>query len=263
MAKIERKTQKIFCGSANQDQLAVFGSMKTGTPDYSADIEELQSATYERGWADAILDDKAPYLEEMNGVQYGLSSQIAYILQQGMSEYDDGTTYYKGSLASVINNTDVVIYNSVKDDNTNSTPSANSEDWSIYYTPKLIDGQWQPLDVRAINNQTYPTTQDVDISLSTVLPDDGYNYELLISGTGTTSNQSDVTRIFVKSSIITSPVGICEVKSPSNVSMYGYGAVSIPIGTDRKLFISRYTGSSTVGTYSIYLRGYRRLGINS
>ena len=118
MPKIQRKTQKIFAGSADGDQLAVFATMKTGTPQYSNDIETLQSATYEQGWKDAILNDKAPYLEEMNGVQYGLSSQIAYLLQQGLAcEYDVNTTYYKGSIVAVINNTDVTFYKSLTDNN--------------------------------------------------------------------------------------------------------------------------------------------------
>lgn len=98
MAKIERKTQKIFGENANLDQIAVFGTMKTGTPVYSRNIDALQSAAYTQGWDAGILDDKAPYKEEMNGVQYGLSSQIAYIFQEGIPEYDAGTTYYQNSI---------------------------------------------------------------------------------------------------------------------------------------------------------------------
>lgn len=118
MARIPRKTQKIFSGSANGDQIAVFGTMKTGTPQYSGDIETLQSAEYEQGWSDAILNDKAPYLEEMNGVQYGLSKQIAYLLQQGLAnEYDTNTIYFKGSTVAVINNATVTYYRSLTDNN--------------------------------------------------------------------------------------------------------------------------------------------------
>lgn len=114
MAKIQRKTQKIFAGNANGDQIAVFGTMKTGTPDWSSDVEELQSVAYSQGWSDAILNDKAPYLEEMNGVQYGLSYQIAYMLEAGIPEYDSNTEY---------NQTDIVrepgtykLYGSLQDE---------------------------------------------------------------------------------------------------------------------------------------------------
>lgn len=123
MARIPRKNQKIFCGNDNGSNLAVFGTMKTNNPVYSTNIETLQSAIYEDGWQDAILNDKAPYLEEMNGVQYGLSTQIAYLLQQGLAcEWNKDTTYYKGSTVAVINNTDVTYYKSVADDNTNHNP---------------------------------------------------------------------------------------------------------------------------------------------
>lgn len=123
MARIPRKNQKIFCGNDNGSNLAVFGTMKTGNPQYSTNIETLQSAIYEEGWQDAILNDKAPYLEEMNGLQYGLSTQIAYLLQQGLAcEWNKDTTYYKGSTVAVINNTSVNYYKSVSDDNINHNP---------------------------------------------------------------------------------------------------------------------------------------------
>ena len=127
MPKIPRKTQKIFAGEANGDQLAIFATMKTGTPQYSNDLDSLQSAAYEQGWNDAILNDKAPYLEEMNGVQYGLSSQIAYLLQQGLAcEWDKDTSYYEGSTVAIINGTDVTYYKSIKNgENKNINPSTD------------------------------------------------------------------------------------------------------------------------------------------
>lgn len=137
MARITRKNQKVFAGNANADQIAVFGSMKTGTPVYSSDLDSLQSADYSEGWADAILNDKAPYLEEMNGVQYGLSSQIAYILQQGMAiEYNAATTYYKGSVVAVINNGIVTYYKSIADDN-QGYPVTNTSKWQLDSISKI------------------------------------------------------------------------------------------------------------------------------
>lgn len=133
MAKIQRKTQKIFAGNADADQIAVFGSMKTGTPDYSSDVEELQSDEYSLGWSDAILSDKAPYLEEMNGVQYGLSYQTAYILQEGIPEYDAGTNYSDTSvLKSVDNNNNIVLYHSLKSDNIGN-PLTDTTSWQKLY----------------------------------------------------------------------------------------------------------------------------------
>lgn len=137
MARISRKNQKVFAGQADADQIAVFGSMKTGTPVYSSDLDSLQSADYEEGWANAILNDKAPYLEEMNGVQYGLSSQIAYILQQGLAiEYDSTTTYYKGSTVAVISDTTVTYYKSITDNNIGN-PVSNTSYWEVDSISKI------------------------------------------------------------------------------------------------------------------------------
>lgn len=130
MPKIQRKTQKVFCNSADSDQLAVFGSMSTGTPVYSSDVEELQSnEAFDLGWDAATLEDKAPFMEEMNGVQYGLTYQIAYGLQEGIPEYDSATTYYIGSICKVLEDGKPILYTSLTDDNIGNDPVNDSTNW--------------------------------------------------------------------------------------------------------------------------------------
>lgn len=128
MAPLTRQTQKVFAGNANGDMLAVFGTMKTGTPQYSSNVETLQSATYSQGWSDAILDDKAPYLEEMNAVQYGLSYQLAYILQEGAFEYDAETEYSNTSIVKSVENGVFTIYLSLQNGNIGN-PLTNTSYW--------------------------------------------------------------------------------------------------------------------------------------
>lgn len=141
MAKLTRQPQKIFAGAANADQIAVMGSMKTGTPDYSTDLDSLQSSAYPNGWSDAILNDKAPFLEEMNGVQYGFSYQISYLLQQGISvEWDTTTTYYKGSVVAVVDTSDGVkvgLYMSLTDNNTGHNPTIDAANWTPYFSENI------------------------------------------------------------------------------------------------------------------------------
>ena len=145
MAKLQRKTQKVFCGNAEDaEQMAVFGSMKSGTPDYSSDVEELQSVDYTKGWSKAILSDKAPYLEEMNGVQYGLSYQSAYILQEGIPEYDAGTNYSDTSIVkSVDNDNNIVLYHSLVEDNIGNALSDEDSWQRLYITTVGYIGQPQ------------------------------------------------------------------------------------------------------------------------
>lgn len=134
---LTRQTQKVFASNADADQLAAFGTMKTGTPVYSSDLSTLQTSDYTDGWSEAILDDKAPYMEEMNAVQYGLSYQIAYILQQGLSiQYDANTTYMKGSIVSVISDTDVTFYKSIADNNTGNAVT-NTTYWVLDSISKI------------------------------------------------------------------------------------------------------------------------------
>lgn len=129
MTKIERKTQKIFAGNADTDELAVFGSMISGTPVYNDDIEALQSEAYTEGWKAAVAANEAPFMEEMNAVQYGFSKQLAYLFQQGIPEWDAGTTYYLNSFCQVGG----VIYKSKLDENINHSPGDDTKE--IYWTP--------------------------------------------------------------------------------------------------------------------------------
>lgn len=150
MAKIERKTQKIFAGNAATDELAVFGSMITGTPVYNDDIEALQSEAYTEGWKAAVAANEAPFMEEMNAVQYGFSKQLAYLFQQGIPEWDAGTTYYLNSFCQVGG----VIYKSKLDENINHSPGDDTEE--MYWTPfKAGDGGSGGLDVCDIGMSLY------------------------------------------------------------------------------------------------------------
>ena len=114
---LTRQTQKVFGSNANANQLAVFGTMKTGTPVYSTNLATLQSTDYTKGWSEAILNDKAPYMEEMNAVQYGLSYQIAYLLQEGIGAYDANTNYSDTSIVKTFENGKLYFYHSLSDNN--------------------------------------------------------------------------------------------------------------------------------------------------
>lgn len=119
MAKLTRQQQQIFAGQAPSDMIAAFGSTQTGTPVYSTDLSTLQTTNYQQGWQDAIIADKAPFLEEMNGVQYGLSYQIAYNQQMGIPEWLSTQDYYTNSRAM---GSDGNIYKSLTDDNVGNNP---------------------------------------------------------------------------------------------------------------------------------------------
>lgn len=126
MENLQRHTQKIFGGNAPADDIAALGSFKSGTPIYTDDISALQNEAYEKGYGASLVADEAPFLEEQNSVPYVLSSQLAYLCQKGIPEWDANTTYYANTSFCQING---IIYQSLTDGNLGNNPATDSENW--------------------------------------------------------------------------------------------------------------------------------------
>lgn len=125
MTKLTRYLQKIF--AVNSNQIGVFGSGIN--KETSTNLEVLQSQDYEGGWSQAIVTNKNyPIWQEMDGVQYGFSYQLAYLMQNGIPEWLSTETYYQNSYCRVGS----IIYYSLQDNN-------------IGHNPTLDDGYWSPL----------------------------------------------------------------------------------------------------------------------
>lgn len=125
MTKLTRYLQKIF--AVNSNQIGVFGSGIN--KETSTNLEVLQSQDYEGGWSQAIVTNKNyPIWQEMDGVQYGFSYQLAYLMQNGIPEWLSTETYYQNSYCRVGS----TIYYSLQDNN-------------IGHNPTLDDGYWSPL----------------------------------------------------------------------------------------------------------------------
>lgn len=100
MAKITRKVAKIFGFSAGANEIAEFGSLAVSAPVYSTDPATIQSlAGWLGGWFDAVIGSNSPAIEDMNAFCYVMAYQIAYLMQEGVPEWEAGTTYFIGSLA--------------------------------------------------------------------------------------------------------------------------------------------------------------------
>ena len=129
MAKLARKTQNLFGENSNYEQMTAFGSPTLDNPVFTRDIDQIQSAEYANGWFPTILDGAIrPYAEDMNGMFYLFTYQLKYILEQGVPEYDAGTTYYKNSLAKY----GTEIYISLVDNNLGNNPSSSIGYWQWY-----------------------------------------------------------------------------------------------------------------------------------
>jgi hypothetical protein len=126
MAKIARKHQKIFAGDIpDTNNIAEFGSLSEGTPEYSDDPDDIQSRTaYGQGWANAVINNYAPCLQDLNALFFLVTRQIAYLFQAGISEWLTTTVYYIGSL---VNDASGGIYMSVADNNSGNALSTESK----------------------------------------------------------------------------------------------------------------------------------------
>ena len=106
----------------------------------------------------------------------------------------------------------------------------------------------------------------LEYDLSSYLPDDSYNYEILIGGslvTGTTAGYYGYYTIGSDITIDTDGgyLAVAYAITRTSSSMYAGGTILLPISTSRKVYISRNTNYHA--TVTVWLEAYRRIGTNS
>lgn len=126
MPKLTRTFQKIFGDAVGAvGNFGIFGSLSAGTPIYSKDPTEIQSlAAFQQGLGGAVVGNKSPALEDINSLHLLTFYQIAYLLQQGLPEWNSQTTYYVNQFAS----SGGKIYKSKTNDNLGNAIS-NTNHW--------------------------------------------------------------------------------------------------------------------------------------
>lgn len=130
MPRITRAQQKIFAENASNN--GVFGSLQSNDPVTSSDPATIQSrAAFGNGWNDATYSaELLPPLEEFQAIQYVVTRQLAYLLQEGIPEWDTNTTYYKGSMVKVVSGDTYTLFESIIDNNTGNLTSDTTK-WKV------------------------------------------------------------------------------------------------------------------------------------
>ena len=127
---------------------------------------------------------------------------------------------------------------------------------------KAIDGQWVSSLSTLASNVNIPTTTDIEDDVSSYLPNDNYNYEVLLYANAfSTSTSGSQGRIILQSDIITNSYFLCSFRSPAANWIITAGSTSIPVGTGRKIKVMALSTNS--GTFSMEAVAYRRIGTNS
>lgn len=107
MSRVARITQKIF-GSTGLTGTGGFGAAAAGTTATEVATSNtlsniMSTAAWAAGWLSAVLGaSKFPAIEDMNALDYTVTSQLAYLFQQGIPEWDSGTTYFNTTTASIV-----------------------------------------------------------------------------------------------------------------------------------------------------------------
>ena len=133
-SKVSRKNEIVFAGAvAPTNVVAQFGSLKAGSPNFSADLDVIQALTaWANGFTDEMIAGYAPAIEDFNAIFSVISQQLAYIMQAGIPEYDAGTTYYIGSICS----SSGVLYISLVDSNLGNALTDTTK-WVSFYSRKI------------------------------------------------------------------------------------------------------------------------------
>lgn len=91
---LSRKYQKIFGKNAVSTDLSIVGSKMAGNIQYDTDIETLQSlSNWETGMRAIVSNSDAPYLQDHNSLFYVITTQLAYLFQAGIAEWNSQTEY--------------------------------------------------------------------------------------------------------------------------------------------------------------------------
>ena len=140
MAKIIRKHQAIFAGNSDVSLFNQFGSAALGSPVATKDLDTIQAlAAFGIGFTAETVGDWIPVLEDFNALYLMETTQIAYILQAGIPEWETATVYYIGSFCQLAGN----IYVSLTDANTGNAVTDTTK-WQPYAT-RFSFGTWQDL----------------------------------------------------------------------------------------------------------------------
>jgi hypothetical protein len=137
MSKIPRKKVIIYGNNALTEDISQFGSAAAngGVPIDTIDPEIIQALNaWDTGWRNAVVQDQsgnpyAPRFDDFNALQYYNTYHLAYLMQQGIPEWDTNTTYYLYSLCLY---SDGNLYQSLINNNIGNIPTNQS------YWKKLI-----------------------------------------------------------------------------------------------------------------------------
>lgn len=260
MTKYTRLTGKVFGSSAtatgDDPEIGQFGSALAGTYNGTTDISLIQSLpAWQKGFIGCVTPNtQFPPLPEMTGFGKVLSHQICYLLQQGVAEWDSGTTYYINGWCSYNGS----LYISKADENINNLPT-NTTYWDKFTggfsrnygeivtssLPIIGDNTLHLADGSLLSATNYPEFVSYISSIYTP-PTVGATYYAW-------ENISDGVSTYVYTESLTaSPGDIVYKYQLTNYQMQEYGSISYEIGNDKVVSDGKSYGRSSTADKTVY-----------
>ena len=146
MSKLTRVIQKIFGQDGGSGEFGQFGSNAASPPGTTTkDLTVIQALQqFLDGWFSATASAaEPPRIEDRNGLDLLWSSQLAYLFQNGLAEWQAGTKYYLDvSFVQVDGSVyQAVLGDDVTNDNTNKAPASNPLWWRLVSQLEAVP-QW-------------------------------------------------------------------------------------------------------------------------
>ena len=261
MAQLTRALQKIFGSAGGTSEFGQIGSKAAGAAATTKDLELMQALTeYDDGLAAIISDQgttKLPYLQDINSLFYLTTSQLAYLMQSGVPEWDDDTEYYQ-DVSIVLRNGILYkdIYGTGGTPNLNYAPESNLDKWKAVAAAidvvSLVDG------ANISNDASEGSVFTVTIGGDRIFDNwtnklIGREYTLIITqdGTGNWNPTFDTDFVFYGNNVINQSPGSvtiikCITVSSSIVSCFIAGAESKAIDFSAKNLLINITGVDTL-----------------
>lgn len=142
MAQLTRKLFQIFCGNKEQtptDNIGVFGSKKAGNSAWNSDPDVIQTNQYLNGWSDAVINNQAPCMDDMNAVMFVFSYMLKYVYQSGIPGWLATEDYYQYSLVQY-NGYLWMSTTTISGDPSNPSPDSSSSWKRLVFTTPWIAG---------------------------------------------------------------------------------------------------------------------------
>lgn len=125
-----------------------------------------------------------------------------------------------------------------------------------------FDGQWVSSYASIASGATLASSGTKSYSLSSYLPNDSFTYEVLVEGTVTTGSTSgNNTRFYItnSNSQFARDLGSCTTRT-SNTQTAG-GTATIVVPSSNRNIVAHNDGNASI-TYSLTVRGYKKVGLN-